>query len=375
MNLNIPEILVANGTAAAIVLFLLIFRFRQHQTHQPHEQLFSAMLFATLLALACETTSFLVDGVLFPGCHFIQYLSNFICIGMTVTVGFLWCLYVDQRIHCNIFRLRRKALFLCPPLVLELLLLSADLAGAGLIFSITPENRYLRGDLSFITYFSMFFYYIESILNAKRDKNSGISPFFFPAHIFVVPFMVGTVLQGAFYGLATGWLSAAVASVFIYIELQTANSYTDPLSGLFNRQYMNHYLSQSAKRGRKLHGIMLDINDFKTINDLYGHATGDRAIQTMGRLLSESLLPTATAIRLGGDEFVVLLSTTNPEECKAQMTAIQEQLDRFNNTKTEPFHLSASMGSASFDGRSSEDFLSQMDSTMYQVKRDYHGKA
>ena len=373
MSLNISEILIANGTGMVMVAFFLFFRLRkQQQLRQVHEQIFSMTLVFILVALIAETFSSLIDGRIFTGCFFLQYLSNTLCIALVVVVGFSWCLFVDYRIYCNTNRLKRKAAILGIPLLLIIVMLLGNLFGNGIIFAISPENRYIRGRLNIITYVVLFIYIVESVANALNARKKGVTPFFFPIYCFVVPCMVGTIFQGFFYGLSIGWLATSMATVFVYLELQTANYYVDGLSGLFNRQYMNYYLSQKAQRDSKLHGIMLDINDFKSINDVHGHTVGDRAIHTMGKILSQSIFRNAIAMRVGGDEFVIFLYNSSDEECQEQMESIQNQIEEFNKSGNELFNLSASMGRGHFDGRSVEKFLSEMDSAMYEMKREYH---
>lgn len=378
MGVNIPEILMANGTGLVIVVFLLLFRIRKQgigrqQLSQIHEKIFTVMLVAIIFALVGETTSFLIDGRIFPGCYFLQYLSNTVCISMVCVVGLLWCLFVDYRIYCDKRRLKRKAAVLGVPFLALLVMFVADWFGSGFLFLIDANNCYIRGQLSIFTYVLLFVYFFESILNARIAQKRAIIPFFFPIYCFLIPCMIGTILQGLFYGLSTGWLATSVAMVFIYLELQTANYHVDILSGLFNRQYMNYYLAQSEQRASRFYGIMLDINDFKSINDVYGHTVGDRAISTMGQILSKTLFHNAVGIRMGGDEFVVFLSESSKDECQEQMQLIQNKIESFNKKGLEPFTLSVSMGSAYFNGQSVEEFLSEMDATMYDVKRRYHG--
>ena len=85
--------------------------------------------------------------------------------------------------------------------------------------------------------------------------------------------------------------------VFIHIQLQNINTFVDETSGLFNRKYMNFYLEKAHKTNpRQLYGIMMDVNDFKKINDRYGHSMGDRAIREIGKILSASLSSGAYAV-------------------------------------------------------------------------------
>lgn len=170
MGLNIPEILVADGTGIIMVTFLLLFRMRKQQLSQVHERIFSCVLVLSLIALTGEMVSFLIDGRTFPGCFFLQYVCNFFCVGLVVVVGFLWCLFVDYRIYCNKKRLKYKAAALCAPLLLLVTLLLSDLFGTGIIFTVDSENRYARGRFSILTYVLVFIYFMESIINAHRAR-------------------------------------------------------------------------------------------------------------------------------------------------------------------------------------------------------------
>lgn len=372
VNLNIPEILVANGAGIVMVAFLFLFRIKQKHSHQVHDQIFSVMLVSILLALIGETTSFCIDGREFTGCCFLQYLMNVICLSQTAVVAFLWCLFVDYRIYYSRKRLKKKAVILSVPLIVFLAMLLGDLFGAGLIFEIIAGNVYVRGKLCGMTYIVVLILFVESIINSCTAQRKGVVPFLFPVYWFTIPSMVGMALQGCFYGISVGWLSASIAAVFIYTELQTFNSYIDTTSGLYNRKYINYYLSQTIYNGNNLHGILLDINDFKDINDEYGHIIGDRAIRAMGKILSQAAFSNAIALRMAGDEFVVFLSESSDSECQAQINAIYSNIEKFNKNTSEPFELSVSMGSGYFDGQNKEAFFDQMDATMYEVKRQYH---
>lgn len=86
--MNIPEILVANGTGIILVAFLFLLRVRNSETKQTGAVLYDGMLAVTLVALVTETISFLIDGQSFRGCHTLVVLTNTLCTGSTVLVGF-----------------------------------------------------------------------------------------------------------------------------------------------------------------------------------------------------------------------------------------------------------------------------------------------
>lgn len=124
--MNIPEILVANGTGAVLVSFLLLLRVRGESKNSVGTELFCRILVVTLLAQATETISFLLDGVPGAASRFWLYLTNTVCTGATVCVGYAWCLYVDFRVYRSIGRLRRRHLLLGAPLLALLVLLVAN---------------------------------------------------------------------------------------------------------------------------------------------------------------------------------------------------------------------------------------------------------
>lgn len=230
--MNIPEILVANGTGAVLVSFLLLLRVRGESKNSVGTELFCRILVVTLLAQATETISFLLDGVPGAASRFWLYLTNTVCTGATVCVGYAWCLYVDFRVYRSIGRLRRRHLLLGAPLLALLVLLVANLFGTGWIFSISADNAYHRGPLNILLYLLLFSYYAESVWQVHKAMRDGITVEFFPVYYFVVTCAVGTLLQGAFYGMAFGWLSVAIAFVLVDSQTRSLRGYTDELSGL-----------------------------------------------------------------------------------------------------------------------------------------------
>lgn len=370
--INIPEILVANCCGAAMVILLFVFRVRAKETRRIGERLYECMLMATLAALTAETVSFLVDGKSFPSCRFWVYLTNTISTGATLFIALLWCLFVDYRTHGSAERLKKKTLWLGLAYVLLLVALVINLFGNGIAFSVSADNRYARGPVNIIVSATLFVYYGESIITAVCARRDRLSAAVFPVYCFVVPCMIGTVLQCCFYGLAVGWLSVAMAFVFVNLQMQNYNSFIDEMTGLFNRKYLIHCLQRMRRARKRVGGIMLDANDFKRINDEYGHLVGDRALRQIGRILQQSAPEEAAVMRISGDEYVMLIANGTDEAMAETERRIEENVRRFNQTAGEAYRLSLSMGEAEYDGMSIEGFLSAMDRAMYAAKKEYY---
>lgn len=366
--INIPEILVANGTGAFLVLFLLLYRIRISQTNQFDEKAYNFMLIVAFIATINETLSFIIDarpGFIF---HILQYISNTISSASSGIIGYCWCLFVEYHIHRNFKRIKKKSRILAVPLIIATILIFINLLGTGIIFDISKENVYTRGPMNFILYIFVFVYYIESIYTVQKAKNDSILVEFFPIYFFIIPCMIGTMIQGFFFGISTIWLCVAIAFIIVYIEIQISISFIDDLSGLYNRKYMNHYLDKLQNdKPKHVYGFLMDINDFKTINDIYGHLKGDQAIIQFGKILQHSIDKDSVAIRMGGDEFVIFAILKSNEEALALKKHIEQNVRQFNTNSTEPFHLSFSIGIAKYSGNI-ETFLSSMDDSMYEAK-------
>lgn len=222
--------------------------------------------------------------------------------------------------------------------------------------------------MNFILYIFVFVYYIESIYTVQKAKNDSILVEFFPIYFFIIPCMIGTMIQGFFFGISTIWLCVAIAFIIVYIEIQISISFIDDLSGLYNRKYMNHYLNKlQNNKPKRVYGFLMDINDFKTINDIYGHLKGDQSIIQFGKILQHSIDKDSVAIRMGGDEFVIFAILKSNEEALALKKHIEQNVRQFNIHSKEPFHLSFSIGMAKYSGNI-ETFLSSMDDSMYEAK-------
>ena len=367
--INIPEILVANGTGAFLVLFLLLYRIRIAQTNQFDEKAYNFMLIVTFIATINETLSFIIDarpGFIF---HILQYISNTISSSDSSIIGYCWCLFVEYHIHRNFKRIKKKSRILAVPLIIATILIFINLLGTGIIFDISKENVYTRGPMNFILYIFVFVYYIESIYTVQKAKNDSILVEFFPIYFFIIPCMIGTMIQGFFFGISTIWLCVAIAFIIVYIEIQISISFIDDLSGLYNRKYMNHYLNKLQNNKTKhVYGFLLDVNDFKVINDTYGHLSGDRAIIHIGKILQNTVGNGCVAIRMGGDEFVIFAILKSNEEALALKKHIEQNVRQFNIHSKEPFHLSFSIGIAKYNGKNIDTFLSAMDDSMYEAK-------
>lgn len=148
---------------------------------------------------------------------------------------------------------------------------------------------------------------------------------------------------------------------------------TDPLTGLPNRRYLDHQLQSNAyerDRRREMSCIMMDIDHFKQINDIRGHAVGDMVLRDLSELVRRSLAGGDVAIRWGGEEFVILRSSANLSEAWIWADEIRAQIAQilFRADKME-FGVTVSLGVVSFPTtKMGHEMVDLADQAMYLAK-------
>ena len=368
------EILLANGTTMLMMLFLLNCRQKNRETIHTEDKIYDMIILINLLGAVIETFAFLVTGKDILCGRLISYLINSICFACTASIAFLWCLYVDLRIYRNYKRTFHNAKIIMIPWLIVMAAIICNLFGTGILFVVSESNVYQRCRGAILGYITLTIYIFYSIYLVYHSKKLGINLNFFPVLYFVGPALVGTLIHSCRYGVSTPWISVALALTFVQMQLYAENLCTDDLSGLYNRRYLNSMLmNRENTDSGPLYGIMMDINDFKSINDRFGHDVGDRAICATGNILFKSIPNNGIAIRYAGDEFIVLLLDVDEKSVFSTMDDIKSSLLEFNKTGGEPFVLGMSMGYAKFDANDdAKTFLIRMDEKMYEQKRMYH---
>jgi len=152
----------------------------------------------------------------------------------------------------------------------------------------------------------------------------------------------------------------------------------DPLTGATNRATLNDRLKQAISRSKllkeKIALYFIDLNDFKLVNDRYGHEAGDRLLQDVAQNIQSSLRNSDTVCRYGGDEFIVMIEAVKDEEHLRNIyeninTAISEPIYVDENTT---LHARASIGMALYpdDAQEAEALIKAADMAMYVVKKE-----
>ena len=359
----------------AIVILLVIFlNMRRHDgQYLPDQKLFLSLLAADALLLFLDTVLWILDGK--PGSYarWLNISAIVLYNIMNPVICMIWYLYVDFYVYGKTERFSKRLFFLLFPVFFNLVL-SVSSIFTDIYFIFDENNVYHRGSyihiLLMICLFMVLCTTVFLIRNRKKiDRKEYLNLLF-----FLVPPAVGGLIQFLFFGVVVIWISVTLSILIIFINIQNNQLHTDYLTGLYNRRHLDHYLQIKIKERHHdlIAGIMLDLNSFKRINDLYGHNSGDQALKDTAQILRNTFRKEDFIARYGGDEFVVLMEIDEPSELSAWIQKLRENLSMYNMQKSVPFEIRLSIGYDYFSKESemsATTLLNQIDRLMYMDKQ------
>lgn len=288
-----------------------------------------------------------------------------------VMIGYLWAKFIMVHMNIPFSDIRRNIYRTIGLISIVLLVINIFYP---LVFSVS-DGRYQRGFAYIIFLIFAAFYILDSLyLYVKRVKKNG-SLKLFPVHIFLIPVILGVVIQTFFVEIAITWTSIAISVAGIMTALKNEIIFTDCLTGLYNREYLKFLHKRACnKKDCWVSGIMIDLNGFKQINDNYGHAEGDLALCIVADLLRKSFSEYGVVTRYAGDEFVIMLNTTDDQLIQKIIKSAKKNFVTENEKNDKLYQLSASMGYAitNLSNETIDDFMNRIDEQMYQDKMKYY---
>ena len=171
-------------------------------------------------------------------------------------------------------------------------------------------------------------------------------------------------------------VSLAVANLRLHESLQR-QSIRDPLTGLFNRRYMEESFEREIRRANRTDQpvtvVMFDLDHFKLFNDTHGHGAGDRVLQELGHVLKRTCRGEDIACRYGGEEFTVILPGVSLAQARAYAESVREQIANlrieYRREWLGPVTITAGVAVYPTHGRTAEAALAAADAALYDAKR------
>jgi len=371
MRGGLPVPLAVNMIFTPVLVIILIFAdyIRKYNTDQFQRRIFLEILVLVLLSMAGDFVYYLLAGrpggrtryVVFHIAHYLYYF----CQVAAYYYAFLFIMYLA---HKNPLRTRRVARLVWVGLWAHGVILFYNIF-RGFYFYVTADHQFHYGELYIIrliiSYAPIPLTVIDILLSRKYFDRKQT----YMLLGFALLIGLGSVLDLWFKAGTLVWPCFTAGLLYTYFFIIRSDSNIDSLTGIGNRYSFNEFIRLLANTNTKYTIVMIDMDDFKRINDTYGHPEGDKALREMALLLKGSIRHTDFAARYGGDEFV--LAVPAQYDIESILNRLLQTLSAHNERGYRPYQLNISFGYDVFDPRGTqtiEEFLAHIDRLMYQHK-------
>ena len=241
----------------------------------------------------------------------------------------------------------------------------------GFIFYVDANNLYTRGDYFFIfitVYTINFLILFIYTLGVCKRRNY---PIMWKLVVLSLFTLAGTSIQLVYPTAYSSWHCVTLSLLLFFLLMSEFDSSFDTLTGLYNRAAFDKATKHLAE-SKAFSVIALDINDFKNVNDTYGHDYGDTVIKAVAGIIRKSFGKQYTCYRCGGDEFIIISSEKDQEKIEFQLKTMINNLEE-GREEGNPLPT-ISYGYSIFKGGEKLDFpkiLKEADDQMYQFKKIY----
>lgn len=360
-----------------VVLFIIKGR-SLNNTVSTSDKYFNTLILSTVLMCLSDLVAGVCRGRLFTGARAVIEISNLLYFWSMTLAGYCWLIYIAVKLEKQSFNRKKPFLWSLPLIVFSLIAVINPYT--EFLFKIDKNNLYVRNIGIYFHWLVTYFYFavataktVRAVVKTKNEfKRQQIIPYL----CFIIPPLIASVAQMLFYGLTASQVGITISVLLITISNITRQNDTDPLTGLNNRNGLSKYLERYLNRGTEiqLFFLMIDINNFKEINDGFGHLVGDCALidaATVIRTACDTSPKKLFCCRYGGDEFLIVGIDFDDEEIeklKAKLSELLKIADR------RPYRLSFSLGVANgacSDRAKAEMLIVKADEAMYAEKRRF----
>lgn len=371
--MHITENIVLNTYSIIILVIIGVYSYRHDDRKTVQYRLYMIILIFTSFMLAVDSFG-RMDGTEYALFPILNTVGNFALFLSNPFVPCLWLAYAHYHITLDWQKTRRLLYFSAVYCGAFMVVLIATMPYRWFYY-IDPYNCYHRGPY-FLSSVSVTIIPILLALVLILKGREKINPkHYHSLLIFPVPAMFGILLQAAFYGVSMVWNGVVISLLIIFLNIQDHNIYTDYLTNVCNRRKLEEHLTEQIKKSYKGKGkfaaILLDVDDFKTINDNFGHDAGDEALRVSARLLSSCLRSGDFIGRYGGDEFLCILEMESMKDLEALVARIKKKFSIYNKYYRYSYRINFSMGYDVYDPENlmaAPEFIKHLDNLLYKNK-------
>lgn len=357
-----------------IIILLAIFdKFKDESLNNSSDKYYEKTLLATISFSLFALISGIFNGTSYNFSQIILIISHSLYFFSESLIGYFYTNYILKRI--NLQEKRKYKFILYIPLILSIFFLIINFFQKTL-FTISIDNLYSPSKylylynlinavyvLIIITNLISYYFYNK---NSKSEIKSLI--------LFTLLPVVSAGIQNYNYGIILGQVGFTLSELLIYFNNQKKEANYDELTGVYNRRAFNKRANKIYYSNKLMFLMLMDADDFKIINDKYGHLEGDKALIQIAHILNSAINNTHknySLARYGGDEFVIVGNIRNKDEVAQLINQIEEEEKKYNKETNNKYNIKLSIGYAlqNDNHTSVEDLIKEADALMYAKKR------
>ena len=346
-------------------------------THSQHSSLIDYQKKYYRLAIICNILFILLEAVwlFIDGTSFItiNWILNILYFIIATAASYSWYLFSQyDALRNNTLSRQQMLVAFIPLLVVIALALTSPIH--HMLFYFDQSNRYVRGPMYFIqpviSYGYLIYSSISSFYKFKICRQYTEKQRFRTLYRSILTTIFAGAIQIMYPDTLILCIGTTFSFLYIFLNFQEMGISKDALTGLNNRTAMYEYLNAIARQAALSHSIyiyVLDLDNFKSINDTLGHVEGDKALKEAGSVLKKSCMISSDFVaRYGGDEFIMIHDTSRDLDPSVFSTHIQDVVRSYSLK----YPIAFSIGYTLFDGNAEtlQRTIENADAKMYQEK-------
>ena len=357
-----------------IIILLAIFdKFKDESLNNSSDKYYEKTLLATISFSLFALISGIFNGTSYNFSQIILIISHSLYFFSESLIGYFYTNYILKRI--NLQEKRKYKFILYIPLILSIFFLIINFF-QKILFTISIDNLYSPSKYLYLYNLINIVYVLIIITNLisyyfynKNSKNEIKSLILFT----LLP-IVSAGIQNYNYGIILGQVGFTLSELLIYFNNQKKEANYDELTGVYNRRAFNKRVNKIFYSNKSMFLMLMDADDFKIINDKYGHLEGDKTLIQIAYILNRAINNTHknySLARYGGDEFVIVGNIQNKDEVAQLINQIEEEEKKYNKETNNKYNIELSIGYAiqNDNHTSVEDLIKEADNLMYAKKR------
>lgn len=317
--------------------------------------------------------NYLSYSIFGDGAYLIGGIANNLNVILSGMTSLSWLFFSESIQRKTIFKDNKKLyIALIPELVL--IVLAIVNSSTGILFTIDSNLQYSRNMQGYIYQIIVVYGYLGvaallSLIRANKADTVQEKELSIASASFLIAPAIACAIQLVFSNMSILFMGIVVSLLNVYLSLQRQLVLNDALTGLNNRSRLDQKINQRIKslnNDSDFWLLIMDADNFKHINDTYGHVEGDKALILIANALRRGCDDSDFICRYGGDEFVVLHNSKKGEDC----STLTNRIDSLLSENKLDYPLTVSIGYAKYDSSISDwsSLVKKADEKLYKIK-------